>query len=85
MEGMVYLLCAATTLACSALLYRGYRRSRARLLLWSSICFALITLENALLFVDLITIPSVSLAVWRMTLALLAIMVLLIGMIWDRP
>ena len=35
----VYLLCALTSALCAALLLREYRRSRARLLLWSSISF----------------------------------------------
>ena len=39
MAETVYILCALTCMACAVLLLRGYRRSRARFLLWSSICF----------------------------------------------
>ncbi len=31
----IYPLCAITSLACAVLLYRGFRKSGARLLLWS--------------------------------------------------
>ena len=65
MTGSIYLLCAATSLACAGLLLRGYRRNRARLLLWSGFCFAGLTLENLLLFVDVIVFPRVDLALWR--------------------
>lgn len=39
MEPAVYVLRALTTLVCAILLTRGYIRSRARLLLWSALCF----------------------------------------------
>ena len=39
MSEIVYLLCAATSALCAALLVRSYRRSRSRLLLWSCLCF----------------------------------------------
>ena len=52
MAETVYALCALTSLACAALLLRGYVRSRVRLLLWSGLCFAFLFLNNVLLFVD---------------------------------
>ena len=42
---VVYVLCALTALACAVLLFRGYRASGARLLLWSAVCFAGLTLN----------------------------------------
>ena len=36
---VIYLLCTLTCLACAALLWRGWRQSRAHLLLYSSLCF----------------------------------------------
>ena len=38
-EGLFYLLCAATALTCSVLLFRGFRRSGTRLLLWCALFF----------------------------------------------
>lgn len=84
MAETVYLLCAATSAACAILLLRGYRRHRTRLLLWSSLCFVLLALNNALLFVDLIVVPeAVDLSLWRSGTALAGISVLLFGLIWE--
>ena len=85
----VYLLCAATSLACALLLFRGYRRSRARFLLWSSLCFAGLAVNNAILFIDQVVLPNVSglmgveFGLWRSGAALLGLMLLLYGLIWD--
>jgi hypothetical protein len=84
MAEAVYLLCAATSVACAVLLLRGYARQRTRLLLWSSVCFALLALNNTLLFVDLIIIPeAVDLSIWRSVTALAGIAVLLFGLVWE--
>lgn len=88
MGGAVYLLCAATALACALLLLRGYRRSRARLLLWCALCFALLVAENVILFVDLEVVSATTdLLPVRRSLGLGGVSVLLIGLIWDsgRP
>ena len=89
MAETVYVLCALTSLACAALLLRGYRRSRARLLLWSGLCFALLFLNNVLLFVDKVLLPDrdaalgVPFTIWRSAVALAGIALLLVGLIWD--
>lgn len=84
MAEAVYLLCAATSVACALLLLRGYRRQRTRLLLWSSVCFVLLALNNALLFIDLIIVPTdVDLSMWRSVTALAGVGVLLFGLIWE--
>ena len=83
MAETVYLLCAATSMACAALLFRGYRRQRTRLLLWSSLCFGLLALNNTLLLVDLIVAPEIDLSVWRSLTALAGVGVLLFGLIWQ--
>jgi hypothetical protein len=84
MAEAVYLLCAATSVACAALLLRGYRRQRTRLLLWSSLCFAFLALNNALLFVDLIIVPyAADLSMWRGLTALIGVSLLLFGLIWE--
>jgi hypothetical protein len=84
MAEAVYLLCAGTSVACAVLLLRAYRRQRTRLLLWSSLCFALLALNNSLLFVDLIIIPEgVDLSILRSVTALAGVIVLVFGLIWE--
>jgi hypothetical protein len=80
---LVYVLCAATSLACAVLLLRGYRQSRVRLLLWSGLCFAGICLNNLLLIVDERVVPDVDLSVWRTLPALLGVALLIYGLVWD--
>lgn len=83
MAELVYVLCAATSIACAVLLLRGYRRSRMRLLFWSGLCFAGLALNNVILFVDLVIIPSVDLSLVRSGTALIAMLVLLFGLVWE--
>ncbi len=80
---MVYTLCALTSGLCAVLLWRAYRESRARLLLWSSLSFIGLTCNNLLLFIDLIIVPEVDLSLYRSLTAALSVMVLLVGLIWD--
>ena len=49
----VYLLCFATSATCAVLLIRNFIRTRARLLLWSGICFSFLALNNLLVIFDL--------------------------------
>lgn len=83
MEGAIYLLCAATALAVAALLLRGFARSRARLLLWCGLFFVAVTLDNAVLFLDLVVIPDTDLLAVRRTIGLGGVCVLLYGLIWE--
>jgi uncharacterized protein DUF5985 len=83
MATIVYLLCALTALICTFMLIRGYLNSGYRLLLWSGICFAGLTLNNVVLVIDKLLIVSVDLSVWRTLLALAAMAILLYGLIWD--
>ena len=80
---VVYVLCALTSLLCAWLLLRAYIGSRARLLLWSSVCFAGLALNNVILFVDKVLVPDVDLSLPRLLSALLGIVVLLAGLIWE--
>jgi hypothetical protein len=81
----IYLLCAATSLACAILLLRGYTRTSVRLLLWSGLCFVGFFLNNALLVVDVRVIPSQDLSLVRSLPLLVGVAVLLYGLIWDTP
>ncbi len=83
MAETVYILCTLTSTLCAVLLFRGFFRSRARLLLWSALCFAGLGVNNALLFVDKVVLPLHDLSVLRGAVALVALVLLVIGLIWD--
>jgi hydrogenase/urease accessory protein HupE len=83
MASVIYALCALTSALCAVLLWRAYRASRARLLLWSSLSFIGLACNNLLLFIDLVVVPSVDLSLYRSLLAAVSVMVLLLGLIWD--
>jgi hypothetical protein len=80
MAEIVYGLCALTSLACAALLIRQYRKRKVKLLLWSSLCFVGLALNNVLLFVDFMIGPAFDLSYWRTGLGLGAMLVLLVGL-----
>lgn len=83
METFVYLLAILTSLACTVLLLRSYTRTRARLLLWTALCFVGLTFSNLFLFIDYIIVPHVDLYVWRVGSALVGVAVLLYGFVWE--
>jgi len=80
----LYILTIVITLVCSILLLRSYIRVRNRLLLWSGLCFAGLTIENLLVFADLILFPAVDLYTYRLVSAAIAISLLLFGLVWER-
>ncbi len=81
---IIYLLCGLTSLLCAVLLGRGYRRSRARILLWSTVCFVMITVNNILLFLDLVVWPtSIDLSFPRDLSMLIGLIVLVCGLTLD--
>lgn len=83
MAPLVYLLCAATSLLCAVLLVRGYRRSRSRLLLWSSLAFIGLATNNALLVVDRLVVKDVDLSTLRLVPAVIGMACLVYGLIWE--
>ena len=83
MAAASYILGMLVTLLCGVLLARGYRQSRQRLLLWSSICFLGLALHSALIFVDLVLLPSRDLHLVRRGVVAVSMIVLLYGLIWD--
>jgi hypothetical protein len=84
MPEVVYVLCALTSVLCAGLLIRSYRHTRSRLLLWSTLCFVGLALNNILLFVDLVvTGPEVNLQLLRSLTALGALATLVIGLVWE--
>jgi Na+/melibiose symporter-like transporter len=81
---VLFLLAVLTSLGCTLLLYRGYRNTRLRILLWSALCFVCLTVNNLLVFVDLILLPeTVDLRVLRHSVALTGMAFLLYGFIRD--
>ena len=81
---VVYVLCALTSFIVATLLWRGYRQTRTRLLLWSSLCFAGLALSNLMLVVDLTLFEStMDLLILRQVPAVLGVALLLYGLIWD--
>lgn len=83
MSGVVYILCAATSFLCTVMLLRGYRQTGVRLLFWSAICFLGLTLDNVLLYADLVIVPDMNLTLFRRGTALVALMSLVFGLVWD--
>lgn len=83
MEGAVYLLCAATASACAFLLLRSFSRTRARLLLWCGLFFVALTIENIVLFGDLVVYPHTDLTSLRTAIALLGATLLMFGLVWE--
>jgi hypothetical protein len=79
----IYVLCAATSLLAAFLLLRQYRASRSALLLWSCIGFLGLAVNNVLVYVDLVLVPSTDLALARTVAAVGALAALLYGLIWD--
>lgn len=83
MDKLIHAMCALTALACAALLLRGYLRTRFRLLLWSGLCFAGLTLNNVLLVLDRLVFPQIDLSTWRLEVALVSVLLLLGGLILE--
>ena len=83
MGKLVFLLCALTSFACTWMLLRAWLRSRARLLLWSALCFAGLTANNVLLVLDRLVFTSVDLTSWRLGLGLLAVLLLVTGLVLE--
>ena len=79
----VYILCFLTSAACAWLLGRSYLRGRERLLLWSSVCFVFLALNNLALVLDLVILPNYDLRLARLVLALLAVLSLVWGLVWE--
>jgi hypothetical protein len=83
MAAAVFIACALTSALCVVLLVRGYVATRSRLLLWSSLGFVGLALNNIVLVVDRVLFPDLDLSLVRTLPALLGVAVLLFGCIWD--
>lgn len=84
MPELVYVLCALTSVLCAGLLLRSYFSNKSRLLLWSTLCFVGLAINNVLLFIDLVlTGPDLDLRFFRSGSALVALALLTIGLVWE--
>jgi hypothetical protein len=81
MANVVYVLCALTSIACALLLVRGWMRSRMPLLLWSSLGFVGLAINNAMLVVDRVLITGVDLSLWRLLPAAVGMLLMMLGLI----
>jgi len=84
---VVNLLGTVTVGICALLLLRAWSSVHKRLLLWTGLCFAGLTVSNTLLLVDLNIVTDVSLYRWRLGTAALSMLLMLYGLIFesDRP
>jgi hypothetical protein len=81
---LIYSLCTLTSLACAWLLLASYRRTRRRLLFWSGASFAAMTVNNVFLVLDKVVFPDVYLLPVRQASALVATLLLLFGLIYEK-
>lgn len=83
-EFILYGLAVLTSLGVMLLLFRAYAASGMRLLLWSALCFVFLSINNVLLFTDLVILPTqVDLRPYRLLAALTGLLFLLYGFIWE--
>jgi hypothetical protein len=80
---VMFLLAVLTSGACMAVLFRAYARSGMRLLFWSALCFVFLTLNNVLVFADLIILPQLDLRLYRAIAALCGVLCLLYAFLWE--
>jgi hypothetical protein len=82
--GLIYLMCAITSIICMILLAQAFSRTRSRLLFWSALCFVALAINNALLFCDLVVFPTqVDLQIPRLLASTIGTSLLVFGFIWD--
>jgi hypothetical protein len=79
----LYVICILSSLACTLLLLRSYLQNKIRLLLWGTICFVGLTINNIFLFVDLVVLPHIDLRLFRLLSSLVGMLFLVYGLIWD--
>lgn len=81
----VYILCFLACLTVAILLGRGYAASREKLLLWTCVGFVLLSLNNAILIVDLVVLRDQGdLSMLRAVLMLCGITCIVGGMVFTN-
>jgi hypothetical protein len=83
-KAVLFCIAVLTSFACMVFLFRAYFDSRLRILLWSALCFVGLTVNNLLLFVDLVILPeTVDLRVYRHAAALAGTLFMIYGFIRE--
>ena len=80
----VYSLCFLTSAVCALLLGRSYFKTRARLLLWSALCFIFLALNNFVVVLDMLVYPNADFRLVRHGLAVAGVLTLLYGFSMDK-
>jgi len=83
MAQLIYGLCTITSLACAWMLLNTYRRNKVRLLFWSGLCFVGLSVNNILLVLDKLVFIETDLLPLRLVTALVALVLLLFGLIYE--
>lgn len=76
-------LAVLTSIVCTVFLLRAYAANGLRLLLWSGLCFVFLSLNNVLLFLDVVVYPEADLRPYRLASAFVGLLFLLYGFIWE--
>ena len=85
MATAIYILCFLASALCAGLLIRASLSSSTSLLTWSAACFSFLALNNLLVVIDLIVLPTeVDLSIYRQLSNLAAVSTLLYGFIRER-
>jgi hypothetical protein len=80
----IYSLCTLTSLACAWLLLASHRRTGHRLLFWSGWSFVAMTVNNLFLVLDKVVFPDLYLLPVRLVAALVSMLLLLYGLIYEK-
>jgi hypothetical protein len=83
MPGLAFILCMVTSLVSALLLLRAARGPTRRLLLWSAAFFIGMALNNLLLFIDIVTGPSVDWLTPANIVTALSLVGLMYALIWE--
>jgi hypothetical protein len=84
LASLVYTLCAITSLLCAALLWRGFMKSRSKVLFWSGLCFSGLMVSNAVLVMDKLIYTEIDLLPLRLWITLISLLALLFGLIYSN-
>lgn len=80
---VTFFLAAITSGACMWFLFRRYRQTGMRLLLWSALCFVGLTVSNFLLVLDLSIFTQFDFRPYRLFASLAGVSFLLFGFVWE--
>jgi peptidoglycan/LPS O-acetylase OafA/YrhL len=83
MAEVIYGLCALLSLAIALMLWRQQRRMPARIIYWTALCFSGLALGNVVLVLDKLVFPELDLRVWRHSISLVSIGLLLYGLVYE--